>query len=299
MKKLTVLALAVKILLSFVGVCSAGTIYLNPGPGTPIQTAINNSNNGDVIIVQPGLYVENINMAGPAGVPKAIPLQSTDPGDPAIVTTTIIDGGGAGSVITCNSGEGPKTIISGFVITNGNANGGGDYGGGMYNQLSSPTVSNCTFSSNTANDGGGGMGNVAFSSPMVSDCTFIGNTVSGYGSGGGMYNEYSSPTVSGCTFIGNTSTLQGGGMGNGDITSPTVTDSYFCNNEPDALYGGPPHPDSSGNNMEFCPPPRPIVTRIAGDIDASGKVDLVDFAIIADRMQALILLAENWLAGCL
>lgn len=36
---------------------------------------------------------------------------------------------------------------------------------------------------------------------------------------------------------------------------------------------------------------------IPGDIDGSGKVDMADFAIIADPMHALMLIAENWLEG--
>jgi hypothetical protein len=123
----------------------------------------------------PGTYVENLDLLG-----KAITLTSTDPTDPSVVAATIIDGNQNGSVITCNSGEGPDTLVTGLTITNGLAPSGGNSG-------SSPTVTRCTFSGNTATisgpgatEGGGGMYNGG-SNPIVSHCTFSGNTGPGAG----------------------------------------------------------------------------------------------------------------------
>ena len=116
----------------------------------------------------------------------------------------------------------------------------------MYNDYdSSPTVTNCTFSGNSAThtaaagctttrqqpDGdqlhvqrqlgtsadGGGMYNDDYSSPTVTNCTFSGN--SAMTSGGGMYNDDSSPTLTNCTFSGNSASSDGGGMCN-DIQQP-------------------------------------------------------------------------------
>jgi parallel beta-helix repeat protein len=322
----------------FSGVAAGDTVYVDPNGSadfTTIQAAIDDIGTvaGDVVIVMPGTYVENINMSG-----KAITLRSTDPLDAGVVLATIIDGNAVGTVIKCNTGEGPSTVISGFLITNGLA----DYGGGMGNNSSSPKVINCTFSGNTANiigggmicdgsssatitnctfsdntaDWGGGMcdysssttvnnctfsNNSAFergggfynhynSSPTLTNCTFSGNTAAGsgfsIGRGGGMYNNSSSsPTISNCTFSGNTTEVAGGGMFN-NASSPTVTDSYFCSNVPDAISGSL-HPDSGGNNMEFCPPPRPLEPEYQGDVDGDGDVDFYDLA----------LLAANWLEG--
>ena len=110
------------------------------------------------------------------------------------------------------------TVLDGFTITGGNANGlfPDDEGGGMYNSGSSPTVRNCTFSGNAAADNGGGMSNDA-SSPTVTNCTFTGNTAAD--NGGGMSNSLSSPTVTNCTFSGNTAATDGGGMFNGSGSS--------------------------------------------------------------------------------
>ena len=186
---------------------------------TSIQAAMDAANNGDEILVSPGTYLENIDFNG-----KAITLRSAS-GDPA---DTIIDGGGNGSVVTCASGETSSTVLDGFTITNGSAT----YGGGMYNSISSPTVTNCTFSGNTATSRGGGMYNQLNSSPTVSHCIFSGNTASS--GGGGMYNENGNPTVTNCTFSGNTANA-GGGMNNSE-SSPTVSHCTFSGNT--AGWGG-------------------------------------------------------------
>ncbi len=135
---------------TFLGIAAAVVLAANgyavdifvPGGEPTIQAGINSAVNGDVVIVAQGEYFENINFNG-----KAITVRSTDPNDAGGVLNTIINGGGSGSVVTCTSGEGSDTVLSGFVITGGNATLGG---GGMYNNFSSPTVTNCTFSGNTA-----------------------------------------------------------------------------------------------------------------------------------------------------
>jgi parallel beta-helix repeat protein/predicted outer membrane repeat protein len=128
-------------------------------------------------------------------------------------------------------------ILDGFTITGGNANGGDwphNCGSGMFNSVSSPTVTNCTFSGNLAEWGGGGMYN-GYSSPTLEGCTFSGNSANHYG--GGMYNyTNSSPTIKGCTFSGNFAEWAGGGMHNG-YSSPTLTNCTFSGNSTN-IYGG-------------------------------------------------------------
>ena len=191
-----------------------------------IQVAIDDANNGDQIAAMPGTYYEAVNFLG-----KAVWLYSS--GGP---NDTTIDGTGAYHVVQCISGEGAGTVLEGFTITGGNAYGlfPDRCGGGMYNEGSSPTVTNCTFSGNSAGDGGG-MYNYDNSSPTVTNCTFSGNSA---GDGGGMYNyDNSSPTVTGCTFTGNTVTSNGGGMSNIQ-SSPTVTGCTFSGNTTDYGDGG-------------------------------------------------------------
>ena len=145
--------------------------------------------------------------------------------------------------VVTGSGTEANSILDGFNITGGNAsatdwNESSSKGGGMYNYIGSPTVTNCNFLANSATNFGGGMFNLQNSSPTVTNCTFIGN--SAY-AGGGMsnYGTNSRPTVTNCTFSGN-SAFSGGGMYTDDYTisynNPIVTKCSFNNNS--AKYGG-------------------------------------------------------------
>jgi hypothetical protein len=64
---------------------------------------------------------------------------------------------------------------------------------------SSPTLKNCIFTENSANDGGG-ICNYS-SSPSLANCTFTGN--SARDDGGGMYNSESSPILTNCILWNN------------------------------------------------------------------------------------------------
>ena len=248
----------------------SGPITFNVNPGESIQAAIDAAIAGDVIEVAQGTYDEIIDFSG-----KAITLRSTNPTNPAVVAATIIDAtdvadpGDGKPVVRCDSGEGPGTVLDGFTITGGTgdtslfgqgvARGGGmfnsgefdngvsptvsnctfsgntaDLGGGMYNLNSSPTVTNCTLNGNTATEDGGGMYNRNFASPTVTNCTFSGNSAD---HGGGMYTTTSSPTVTSCTFSGNTANFDGGGMYT-LTSSQTVTSCTFSGNTAISEGGG-------------------------------------------------------------
>jgi len=223
----------VALLALIVSTTHGATIHVDiancPGPGDgtvgdpycSIQTAIDNAVDTDEIVVAPGTYFETIDFVG-----KAITLRSSD--GPEVTT---IDAQQMGSVVTCDSGEGPDTVLEGFTITGGNAS----QGGGMRNFQSSPTVTNCTFSGNVATTVGGGMFNATNSNPTVTNCTFSGNVATSLG--GGMHNSGSSPIVTNCIFSGNTAGQSGGGMINSG-SSPTVTNCTFSGNTANFRGGG-------------------------------------------------------------
>ncbi|NLW83956.1 MAG: hypothetical protein GXY41_06080 [Phycisphaerae bacterium] len=134
------------------GVCAGEIISVDAAGGgdfTSIQAAIDSAANGDEIVVAPGTYDEAITFYG-----KAVRLRSS--GGPAITT---IDGTGHYHVVRCVSYENRDTILEGFTITGGNANGSVDpdaFGGGILIIDSSPRVTGCIFTANAAIGYGGG-----------------------------------------------------------------------------------------------------------------------------------------------
>jgi len=146
-------------------------------------------------------------------------------------------------VVSGRSGIDARATLDGFNITGGNANGddwGDRDGGGMYNEASSPTLTNVTFSNNSAEESGGGMYN-RDGNPVLTNVTFSGNSSQGDGGwmcdGGGMYNEEGNPTLTNVAFSGNSSQGDGGGMCNED-GNPALTNVTFSGNSSQGDGGG-------------------------------------------------------------
>ncbi len=128
-------------------------------------------------------------------------------------------------------------LLDGFTITGGNADGSDtftvngkgiyrEFGGGLYNMTSSPTVTNCNFVNNIAYRGGG-IYNTS-STSTITNCSFSNNSAV---DGGGIYNTSSSPTIMNCTFANNTASAAGGGIRNtGSTTKPVFSNSIIYNN---------------------------------------------------------------------
>jgi len=124
---------------------------LVPTEYATIQGAIDAAGAGDMVIVDPCTYHENINFNG-----KNITVTSTNPDDPRVVGNTIIWGDGTTSVVTFANGEGPDAVISGFTITGGygtvNAIYADNYywGAGIYCYDASPTIRDNIVTGNSA-----------------------------------------------------------------------------------------------------------------------------------------------------
>ena len=126
-------------------------------------------------------------------------------------------------------------------------------GGGMYNNRSSPTLTNCSFLGNSASSIGGGMYNEA-SSSVVTNCSFSGNSA---GNGGGMYNFASPPTLTNCILWGNSSEINGPANINYSIVQGGYTGTGNKNEDP--LFVQPPNytgaPTTMGNlRLQPCSP---------------------------------------------
>jgi uncharacterized repeat protein (TIGR01451 family) len=147
-----------------------------------------------------------------------------------------------------------NAILDGFTIKAGKAN-ALDYGdpngrgGGIYGNCSlSSTITNCSFSDNSACYGGA-IYDYNSSDVNITNCIFTDNTAE-Y-NGGCIYNYQSSPTIINCTFSGNLVSIAGNSYGgaiyNTNSSGPTITNCIFSDNsarEGGAVYN---YSDSSPN----------------------------------------------------
>jgi parallel beta-helix repeat protein len=228
-----------------------------------IQQAVDDSNNGDVIIVTPGTYTgtgnRDINFHG-----KAITVQSTDPNNWDIVASTIIDSNGSNQMhrgFYFSSGEGPNSVVAGLTITRG----GVVYEGGavccynhssptirnciitvnaprgrgaIYCDTSSPVITNCIFTDNIVVQGyGAGVCAMYNANPIITNCIFSNNHAYGPGRhGGAIYcHDHCNAFISNCIIIANTADHRGGGIA-AYWSSPTYLNCTIIGNK--SLEGG-------------------------------------------------------------
>jgi hypothetical protein len=225
-----------------------------------LQTALTGASSGDEIWVVAGVYYPGSSRTDTFTLPSGVAvyggfagtetscgqrdwlvnvtvlsgdIDQNDLTDPNGVITNMahITGTNAYHVVT-SSGVTETTVLDGFAITAGQANGipPYDYGGGMLNS-GNPTLTNVTFSGNSADEAGGGMHN-SYGSPILTYVTFSSNAAF---HGGGMSNIYGSPMLTNVTFSGNSADEDCGGMRN-FYTTPTLTNVTFSGNT--AGHGG-------------------------------------------------------------
>ena len=215
---------------------------------TNIQEAITVAQPGEMVIVGPGTYTNGGlavygQVTNRVAITKAITVLGLSDrlGTNLLAAAMIV--GNKYPLIRCVY-VGSNAVLSGFVITNGNVQTGGDMihdlsGGGVWCETSG-VVSNCLVISNSAplGYGGGVYGGTAYHS------TFINNVASrGGGAGSNMlincsleYNLgtfeaggaiYS--TLSNCLVVGNQA-VGGGGNGGGGAAFSTLTGCVVSNN---------------------------------------------------------------------
>ncbi len=246
------------IIFAFSANLSLAATILVPSEQSTIQAGIDAAIDGDLVLVEPGTYVENIDFLG-----KAIVLQSESG-----AYVTVIDGNQTGSVVTFISMETDDAVIDGFTIRNGSTFYGGgitcglsfpiitncvisnndaSQGGGIYCELASPTIMNCDISHNSASEGGGITINYC-GDLMITNCTISNNTA--YSNGGGIGCSYSSPAITNCTISGNiASGLWGGGILN-VYSGTTITNCILWGDSapmgPEIFVLDPSEPEMSG-----------------------------------------------------
>ena len=245
MKKLILLLICLLLAIP----CQARTITVDddgPAHFNTIQAAINDANDGDEIVVNPGIYTgdgnRDIDFLG-----SAITVRSIDPNEPNIVSATVIDCQRSGRGFYFHTEEDANSVLDGFTILNGNAY----YGGAIYCYGSSPTIRNCRISRNEAVWGAGifckqrscatisnciiygntghGISCSRSSDSTINNCLIIGNTA-----GGIFCYIYSSPIISNCTISENIGAW-GGGILSQSYSNPIVSNCILWENR--ATYG--------------------------------------------------------------
>ncbi len=221
----------------------ANTINI-PDDFNTIQAGIDASEQGDTVLVAPGVYVENITFpAWEIALGSMFFLTS----DSTMIDSTIIDGNQNGSTVLFTNLGDLNSVLTGFTITNGNGAeyGRNKYGGGVLIHNSNPTVTNNKIIQNTARFGGGvyfedvshaifhdnviRMNNVTLQessegggiaihtcdSIMIRNCVIEANAVSITGSGGrggGFEISESLVYLDNCDISRNVAGEQGGGI---------------------------------------------------------------------------------------
>ena len=231
-------------------------IILVPQDYTDIQSAINISMENDTIMVNPGTYIENININN-----HSIFLISTDG-----PINTIINGSFNGSVINIDS-PGNNIEINGFTIQSGIGellSSGSRYGGGIishntaltldsliienneafagggiciYNSYSSETESvlkNSTIQNNTASEGGGIF--IINQSLKIINSDVSQNGMIPFGSGGGIQALVANINIEN-SIIGNNQSRFGGGLYIASSNS-YIDKTIISNNISDSHGGG-------------------------------------------------------------
>ncbi len=246
-----------------------GDTYYVPDDFPTIQDAIDAAFGGDTVIVRAGTYTgegnRNITIDG-----KVISVESESGPE-----NTIIDCEGAERGFYLKS-LGSFTKLDGFKIINGSASNGA----GIFCDHSSPSITNCTISGNSASSNGGGIYCYS-SSPSITNCILYFDS---------PYEIYGSPTVTYSDIMGG---YEGEGnidklpsfIGGGDYhlegDSPCI-DAGTSEGAPDTDIDGELRPQGAGYDMgadecDGVPPP----PACKGDFDNDGDVDGSDLAVFA------------------
>ncbi|MBD3169796.1 MAG: T9SS type A sorting domain-containing protein [candidate division Zixibacteria bacterium] len=210
---------------------SYATIIDIPGDYGTIQEGIDASSYGDTVIVQPGIYYENINFNGHCIVLCSNFLFT---GDTSFISSTIIDGNGEGRVITLENDEDSTTVIAGLTIQNGLSN----YGGGIYADHTIPTIRNNIIRNNLVRGSAGGGIFINDNAKIINNLIMDNSARGAYnfdGSGGGISCRGMRPTISGNIITGNSAwgnwsgTGWGGGINCG-AEYPIIRDNIIVKN---------------------------------------------------------------------
>lgn len=199
---------------------------VSPGGDRTIQEAADESEDGEVICLAPGTYYENLMLDG-----FQARLVGYDGAE-----TTILDGSGAGSVVSIRDSSGTEALLEGLSLTHGWA----EYGGGLNVETSSVLLGSLIVAANEASASGGGF-SLEDSTLDITDVVITDNAAGTYA--GGMYQSGGEvfllrSTVERNVTLDGADPLSGGGI-KFRSGSLSIRESSISENEvPDDCRGG-------------------------------------------------------------
>ncbi len=231
------------ILFSIVCLSTFGQIIIVPTQYSTVQSAIDNAESGDTILILPGTYTENLVLDKPLSFSSNYILS----GNESDIENTIINGGGASSVFRMENILTDTLRFYGLTVTNGNgypADPYADdlvmpYGGGFYiDTVHAVLIEKCRIVENhltSEHNSGGGMF-CNFATLKIRDCEISDNSVNGgsfLGEGAGMFLFNSEVYIDFCNFNRNISdeTYGKGGAIFAHDCDFWIEDSNFIENE--------------------------------------------------------------------
>ncbi|MCP4497333.1 MAG: hypothetical protein GY825_11205, partial [Phycisphaeraceae bacterium] len=205
--------------------CNADGSSIDVAVGQSIQQAIDASSDGGTVQLSAGTHQSGT--IDPGGreivIRGAVGLTGT------LLTT--IDTQGGGSTAVFQSGEGRGTQLRDLVLTGGVST----YGGGIEcSNGSSPTITGCIITGNTATEYGGGINCWLGSNPLIDSCTISGNSATL--AGGGLSIDQSAPTIVDCLIDANVAP-EAGGVYAVKAPDTTIENTLVCGNTAEPFVG--------------------------------------------------------------
>jgi predicted outer membrane repeat protein len=197
-----------------------------------IQEAIDESENGDTVLVQPGVYYENL-VINDRTITIGSLFITTE--DTSYIDSTVIDGSQVGNTLSIAECDQDPVQLIGLTISNRIEDNRIKGGLGILCQSSNMIIERCHITLNAH-----GMVNSGESEVVINNCLFRYNgDRSEHSSPGGAIRLHNSSllNINHCSFINNFGS-GGGGIYCTDNSRLVTEDSYFLENSAYA-YGGP------------------------------------------------------------
>jgi hypothetical protein len=178
-------------------------------------------------------------------------------------------------ILLAHNTDSSDTVLDGFVITGGNANGPvpkrgentNHHGGGLIIRECSLTLTRCIFRYNSAIQYGGGMCSI-YGRPILENCTFTANKAS---LGGAIFSNGSKGSIFRCKFTKNSAYNHGGGVNLTEDSSMFIDCTFSGNSGTLYLEGGA----SFGGGLCIAGPGNVILTNcrfLENSADKGGGV---------------------------